>query len=128
MSLDSVLDILRERGLQIRVSADGKPTVAGKKDEITDAVRETLAAYRDEIIERLKPTQRREFLWPNGAIALDCLHLAQDAFPFGAWYWRWLGENDWWPIPGKTWSGELTEAQTEHAKTKPTDRAAERTG
>lgn len=58
MSLESVLKILDERGLSIVVRHDGQPFVHGKPSEVTDAIREALAAYRDEIIARF-PRARR---------------------------------------------------------------------
>jgi len=59
MSLEHVLDILAERGLRINVGPDEKPSIVGPRDEVTDALREALAEYRQEIILRFKPKMVR---------------------------------------------------------------------
>ena len=58
MSLDSTLAILEERGLSIHVDEEGKPRLHGPKEEVTDAVRAVLSAYRAEIIERFRPAPK----------------------------------------------------------------------
>lgn len=62
MSLDNVLEILRERGLTLRVQIDGKVVLKGKTSEITDAVRQTVTAYKSEIVERFRPRLPRRIV------------------------------------------------------------------
>lgn len=119
MSLESVLEILKERGLELFLNDLGKPAFkfkAGQKEGITDALREAVAAYREEIVEWLKPPPCREFLFPLGQVAVACRHLGPNEYASGAWYWRWRGEADWWPIPGKTWCAEESELMRTHAE------------
>lgn len=70
MPLDNVLNMLSQRGLTLEVSPDGKGVLRGPKSEITEAVREAVAAYRDEIIERFRPkcTRRIVLLSDRGEV------------------------------------------------------------
>ena len=58
MSLESVLNIVRERGLKIRLNPEGKPYLdGGTKEDRTPALMEALALYRDQITRRLKDNE-----------------------------------------------------------------------
>jgi hypothetical protein len=53
--LESVLDIVKERGLTIYLDREGGPRIRGPKEEQTPALLEALKAYRNEIIVCLQP-------------------------------------------------------------------------
>jgi hypothetical protein len=55
MSLESVLDIVKERGLRIYLDRKGGPRLQGPKHEQTPALLDALKAYRGDIIARLQP-------------------------------------------------------------------------
>jgi hypothetical protein len=100
MGLDRILEMLTERGLTLFLAPDGRPHVRGPAAEVTPAVKEALAAYREEIIARLKPPPPppcREYLWRFGYRE----KLPPDFnVPVGAWWWRMEGEFQWKPVPG----------------------------
>lgn len=66
MSLNKMLDILAERGLCIEVESNGTPHIRGPREEVTDAVKEVLCVYRDEIIARFKPKVLRRIVLLSG--------------------------------------------------------------
>lgn len=69
MSLQGILDILTERGLSLRVEADGKPHLRGPKCEITPALLDALSAHRDEIVAHFKSkSSRRIVLLKDGDV------------------------------------------------------------
>lgn len=51
--LQQIFDILKDRGLELKIGSDG-PRICGPKEEITPSLIETLKEYRDEIIAHLK--------------------------------------------------------------------------
>jgi hypothetical protein len=103
--LDYLLEVLAARGLALRVSHDGVPSLRGDRSQITDALRGMLAAWRGEILaifpREAPPTARpREWLFPSGAVLGEPESHLEDAgtHPCRATHWRYKGEDEWHPI------------------------------
>jgi hypothetical protein len=101
MGLDQVLEMLTERGLSLFLTPDGRPHVRGPVEEVTPAVKEALAAYRQDIIDRLKPPPRRQWLWKYGHRFTEPEPRDLGWHPAGAWWWRMEGEAEWQSVPGR---------------------------
>lgn len=55
MSLDAVLSMVSELGLSVAVDESGTPHLRGPSEEAVPEVLAALKAYREEIVQRLKP-------------------------------------------------------------------------
>lgn len=104
MGVRQVVEILAQRGLALYIGPDGRPHARGPREEITPAVTEALTAYRAEIIEHMRRTSPREFLWRYGHTYVeregDGFLGHAHAAPVGAWWWRRSG-SPWQPVPGR---------------------------
>jgi hypothetical protein len=108
MSLESMLDILKERGLSIKSVDASKIALNGPREEITEGVLEVLRAYKDELLDRFGTSGvvYREFLWANGYRQRDSIDLFGN-YPVGAFWYR-LGESgEWLPVPGRNEDGKV---------------------
>lgn len=113
---DYLLQVLAERGLSVAVGGDGTPRLRGPASEVTPALREMLALWRDELIERFRgpppppppapPAVPRlvEFLLPSGVIA-RCLpghdgprRSVHPFVPAGATGYRVPPDEGWSPV------------------------------
>jgi hypothetical protein len=67
MSLQTVLDIVAERGLTLYLDADGMPRMGGPQQQRSPALMDAVRAYRQEIIEHLRlKAARRVVLLAGG--------------------------------------------------------------
>jgi hypothetical protein len=117
MLLERVLEIVKERGLSIRLKPDGNPGLFGPKAEASAALLGTLKLFRGEIVEMLKkeappsdplaappPAEIPDFarpiecLWANGYRGSHSF--PESGWPIGSRYWRYVGESNWRRIPG----------------------------
>jgi hypothetical protein len=59
MTTDELLNILKDRGLQVYVADDGTPKLKGKREELSPRLLRVLKFHREEIVRRLKPRPPR---------------------------------------------------------------------
>lgn len=118
MTVAEILEIVSERGLSIEVGTDRVPMLKGPKEEKTDALLDVLKLHREEIIKELAPKQPEpapveekapEEKPPEGPRPMECRWntglvnphwFPESGFPCGAWWWRYVGETEWRPVPG----------------------------
>lgn len=111
--LDYLLLVMRERGIRIDINETGRPTIAAPKGEATDAIREMMSLYRDELLAHfgidpaappapaVTPSlavRLREWKWPSGMVQQEGpSHAAEDVgmHPSSATHWRYAGETEW---------------------------------
>jgi hypothetical protein len=125
VSLEYVLGVLAERGLSVRVDETMTPRLCGPRarEEMTDALKEALEAYREEIIARFAPrlTRRVVLLVGDRDSAVD--RVLEECLPHGhhdrVRHWaerhpgrtvagEWLHAGHW----GERWERFLTTAQS----------------
>lgn len=124
MTAAELFDIVKERGLTIRVNDNGQAVVSGSPERMTPALVAALKTHRAEIITFLgfgtkpvKPVQCEiapdtECLWPgNGYVGPH--YFPGLGYPVGAFFFRKIGETDWQPIPGRTWNEETKRGHVE---------------
>jgi hypothetical protein len=116
--LKYLLAVLEERGLRPAIGSDGKPLLKGSAEEVTPALREMLALYREEIMLHLRestplavapalpPVRLREWLMQSGRISQESPETAeenqrQNQHCTTALSWRWVGESDWRQVPNR---------------------------
>jgi hypothetical protein len=83
MSLQNVLDVLAERGLSVHVDEGGTPHLCGRSEEVTPALREALAAYRDEIVRRFRPKATRRVVLLSGGRDSEVEEVLEECPPEG---------------------------------------------
>ena len=105
MTTDKLLELLEARGLKV-IAHEGQPAIRGKPSAVTPALLKVLAWHREELSRRLgivaKP-RMREYLWRGGHTYTTDehdFHCLQGGSPAGAWWWRFVGDKGWMPIPG----------------------------
>lgn len=106
MTTDEILAVLKDRGLAVVCDDGGNLALRGDKAQATPALLRVLAFHKGELVERFRPKPAMELLWPgpppyqgDGCVSP---HWFPDAgWPCGAKFWRYVGETEWQPIPGK---------------------------
>lgn len=118
MKAERLVKLVEELGLQIAV-VDGSPRLRGPAKLMHPALIRSLKRRREEIVAALHPGIRlapppsdsplREWLWRTGHTSQECDYDAkcgdQSHHPAGAWWWRWQGEMEWKPVPGRNPEG-----------------------
>ena len=121
MSVEAIFAVLKERNLRLAFGADGKLVFRGQVSEVTDALKDAVKIYKDEIVPLLAsqgitpqsvlsqpaPVVRpaREFAWHTGhrytQTPDDPRYDMEEFSPGGAWWWRWQGETEWRAVPDR---------------------------
>lgn len=112
MSLESMLEILTERGLSIRVDLQGQPRIVGRKGEITEGVREVLAAYREEIIARFRPKSSRRIVLLREGDSQEIERILEENDERGQFHERVRQHAEY--HPGRTVAGEWRQHKQGH--------------
>lgn len=104
MTTDELLKLLAGRGLRVVRDAAGKLALRGDRAAATDRLMKALGFHRTEL-EKLFPTKleelgqpkEKQYLWRFGQTATLP---ASGPPPVGAWWFRYVGETEWRPVPG----------------------------